>query len=87
MMENVFQFRRIVDRYRALAGDFGHPVALSAFGLSREDIEKVFGELEEDYHISRFLKFTLQTSSEEAFSINSFPQSHVAMDREIESML
>ncbi|MGH9603395.1 MAG: hypothetical protein ACRD24_13510, partial [Terriglobales bacterium] len=74
--------------YRTLAGGFGRPVALSAFGLQREETERLFGALDEDYHISRFFHFTLDPASqEESCSINAFPQSHVALDAEIETIL
>ena len=80
--------REIVDRYRAVAGQFGKPVALSTFGLEREEIERLFSAFDEDYHISRFFHFTLDPAvQEQSFSINSFPQSHVSLDAEIESIL
>jgi hypothetical protein len=80
--------REIVDRYVAAAGGFGQPVALSAFGLERGETEKLFSALDEDYHISRFLKFTMEAAqAKNTFSINSFPQSHVSIDREIETIL
>ena len=80
--------REIVERYRTLAGAFGKPVALSAFGLEREQAERLFSSFDEDYHISRFFHFTLDPASQEkAGSINSFPQSHVALDAEIETIL
>ena len=34
--------RELVDRYRALAGDFGTPVPLTAFNLSRAETEQLF---------------------------------------------
>ena len=78
----------VVERYRTLAGGFGRPVALRAFGLGREETERLFGAFDEDYHISRFFHFTLDPASqEEAFSINSFPQTHVSLDAEIETIL
>jgi hypothetical protein len=80
--------REVVERYRALAGGFGRPITLSAFGLSREDAERLFSTFDEDYHISRFFHFTLDPAAQEqAYSINSFPQSHVSLDAEIETIL
>jgi hypothetical protein len=77
-----------VERYRALAGRFGKPVALSAFGLLRQDGEELFSALDEDYHISRFVHFTLDSAApDEVWSINSFPQSHVSLDEEIQAIL
>ncbi len=80
--------REVVERYRALAGGFGKPVALGAFGLPREEGEKLFGAFDEDYHISRFFHFTLEPAAQgDAWSINSFPQTHVSIDTEIETIL
>jgi len=80
--------REVVERYRAVAGGFGRPVALSAFGLGREETERLFSTFDEDYHISRFFHFSLDPAGQEkAWSINSFPQSHVALDAEIETIL
>jgi hypothetical protein len=80
--------REVVERYRAIAGDFGRRVALRTFGLEREEAEALFSAFDEDYHISRFFHFTLDPAAqEEAWSINSFPQSHVSLDAEIETIL
>jgi hypothetical protein len=78
----------LVRSYLALAGSFGRPVPLSAFDFGREETERLFSALDEDYHISRFLEFTQEPSGpEDTYSINSFPQTHVAMDPEIETIL
>lgn len=83
--------REVVEKYRALAGGFGRPVALAAFGLSREQTERDFAIFDEDYRISRYFHFTLETSAAarpaENFQINGFPQSHVSLDPQIESLL
>ena len=83
--------RNLIEKYRQLAGGFGRPLALAAFGLSREETERVFGIFDEDYHISRFFHFSLQPAgenrAERTYRINGFPQSHVALDAEIESIL
>lgn len=83
--------RDVVEKYRQLAGGFGRPVALAAFEFSPEETERVFGIFDEDYHISRFFRFSLQPPAAEpsaqAYRINGFPQSHVALDAEIESIL
>jgi hypothetical protein len=81
----------VVEKYRRLAGGFGRPLALAAFGLTPEETERVFGIFDEDYHISRFFRFSLQPAdgsrSSQTYRINGFPQSHVALDAEIESIL
>lgn len=82
--------RELVDKYVQLAGGFGLPVALSSFGFSQPDAERVFGVFDEDYHISRYFHFSLQTGTEnavQAYRINGFPQSHVALDAEIKTIL
>ena len=77
--------RDLVEKYRQLSGGFGKPLALAAFGLSVEETERVFGIFDEDYHISRFFQF--RNDSGEAYEINGFPQTHFAIDSEIESIL
>ena len=79
------ELRQVMERYLALAGDFGRPVALAAFGLSREETERVFSVFDEDYHISRYFHFT--HGEGEAYSINGFPQTHLTIDREVRAIL
>jgi hypothetical protein len=85
--------RNLVETYRRLAGGFGRAVPLAAFGLSREETERVFGLLDEDYHISRFFHFTLDPATQAggppivAYQINGFPQTHIAIDAEVETIL
>jgi hypothetical protein len=76
---------RIVQSYLAAAGGYGKPVALSALGFSAKEIEDAFGALDEDYHISRFLDF--QCSAGANYQINGFPQTHVSIDAEIQTIL
>ena len=40
------ELRETVNKYLALAGGYGKSVALSAFGLSREETERVFAGVE-----------------------------------------
>jgi hypothetical protein len=75
----------LVDKYRALAGDFGKPVALSAFALTRAETQRLFSGYDEDYHISRFFHFS--EAQGEKFSIDGYPATHVSLDREIETIL
>ena len=83
--------REAVGKYRILAGAFDRPVELAAFGLTREEIERAFGVFDEDYHLSRFFRFTLDPAlakfPEKIYRINGFPQSHVSLDVEIERVL
>jgi hypothetical protein len=75
----------LVRLYRSLTGEFGQPVALSAFGLTKVETERLFSGYDEDYHISRFFQFS--EAGGEKFSINGVPATHVSLDAEIESIL
>jgi hypothetical protein len=75
----------LVDKYRAIAGDFGQPVALSSFTLTRAEVERLFSGYDEDYHISRFLHFS--DAGGEQFSINGAAATHVSIDRDIQTIL
>jgi len=83
--------RDVIEKYTHLAGGFGRPLALAAFGLSPDETERVFGIFDEDYHISRFFHFSLQPAtgphSSQSYRINGYPQSHVSLDAEIQSIL
>lgn len=78
--------RAILDRYLALAGGFGAPVALERFAFSREELERAFAILDEDYLISRYFHFTTQPGVA-AFRINGFDHTHVAIDAGIQTVL
>jgi len=75
----------LVRLYRSLTGEFGGPVALSAFGLTKVDTERLFSGYDEDYHISRFFQFS--EADGEKFSINGALATHVSLDAEIETIL
>ncbi len=77
--------RELVRLYRQHAGEFGRPVALSAFGLSHAEIERIFSALDEDYHISRFLHFSCVDGS--TFLISAKPATHVSIEPAIRSIL
>jgi hypothetical protein len=75
----------LVRLYRSHGADFGQPVALSVFGLTPADTERLFSGYDEDYHISRFFHFT--EAAGQKFSINGFSATHVALNAEIETIL
>jgi hypothetical protein len=77
--------REVVNKYLAVAGGYGKPAALASLSLSPQDLERTFGQLDEDYHISRFIHF--QCAAGANFAINGFPQTHVSIDAEIQSVL
>jgi hypothetical protein len=81
----IMSLRDLVRLYRSLVGDFGEPVALSAFGLTNAETERLFSGYDEDYHISRFFQFS--EGAGEKFSINGIPATHVSLDAEIQSIL
>jgi hypothetical protein len=77
--------RELVRFYRSLGGEFGHAVALSAFGMTKAETERLFSGYDEDYHISRFFRFS--EAAGEKFSINGVLATHVSLDAEIETIL
>jgi len=78
----------VVKKYRELVGGLGPAVSLSDFGFPRADAEKFFSELDEDYQISRILHFQNREAEHfPVFRINGFPQTHITLDAEIESLL
>ena len=81
----IMSLSQLVRAYRLHAGEFGQPVALGAFALSPAETERLFSAYEEDYHISRFFRFT--EGRGQKFSINGFSATHVSIDPEIQTIL
>jgi hypothetical protein len=81
----IMNLRLLVERYLALAGVFGKPVALSSFGLTVPETEKLFSSYDEDYHISRFFQFS--NSGGTSYNIDNEPATHISIDAEIRSIL
>ena len=75
----------IVGKYLEVAGGFSFLAPLADFGMQREEVERVFGAFDEDYHISRYMHFMQVSGS--AYKINGFEQTHVSLDEEIEFIL
>jgi hypothetical protein len=79
----------VVKKYLAVAGGYGKSVTIASLEIPREETERVFDFLDEDYHISRFFHFHNASGGDPsaAFLINGFPQTHIAIDQEIQSIL
>jgi hypothetical protein len=80
----------LLKKYLATSGGYGKTVALASLGYSREETQRIFNALDEDYHISRFFHFSTAagaSSSAPSFTISGFPQTHVSIDPEIQSIL
>lgn len=75
----------VVKKYLAAAGGYGKFVSIASMGIPPDETERVFDFLDEDYHISRFFHFLNEAGK--SYQINGFPQTHVAIDSEIESIL
>jgi hypothetical protein len=82
---SIMPLRELVRLYLSRAGKFGEAVAFSAFELKKEETERLFSGYDEDYHISRFFKFSEVEG--EKFSISGIPATHVTLDGEIETIL
>ena len=81
----IMPLRELVRIYLSRAGKFGEPVALSVFGLTNAVAARLFSGYDEDYHISRFFRFS--EAEGERFSINGIPATHVTLDAEIQTIL
>jgi hypothetical protein len=79
------QLGEMVEKYLAAAGGYGKTVPLTSLGLSREETERVFDVLDEDYHISRFFHFSNAVGA--SYRINGFPQTHISIDSKIQTIL
>ena len=77
--------QQAVQRYLAPAGEYGKVVPRSVFGMPKKKPKKVLAACYEDYHISRY--FHWRNDSGESYDVNGFPQTHVAIDAEIATIL
>lgn len=77
--------KMMVERYRALTPGWGVSMALSDFGLSTTETERLFSGLDEDYHISRHLHFSKRDG--QAYRISGEEVTHVAIDEAISNVL
>jgi hypothetical protein len=81
----VMTLKQIVEKYLAIAGGFTFLAPLADFGLQRNEVERIFSALDEDYHISRYFHFS-QVSGP-GYLIDGFEQTHISIDEEIQSIL
>ena len=79
----------VVKKYLAVAGGYGKSVTIASLGIPHEETERVFDFLDEDYHISRYFHFRDASGDGTTgiFLINGFPQTHISIDQEIQSIL
>ena len=75
----------LVERYLALAGNFGHPLPLSSFALNDQEITRLFQSFDEDYHISRYLHFLKLTGK--TYAIGGEDVTHVSIQEAIKEIL
>lgn len=83
------QLNELVVGYRELATRTGEPVALTDFGLPKEELERELAAFDEDYQISRFLQFTQEAEApaEAVFTVNGEPCTHLRILPGIDSLL
>jgi len=77
--------RNVIDKYLAVAGGYGKSVPIESLGLSHQETERIFDMLDEDYHISRFFRFS--KAAGQSFQISGFAQTHISIDAEIQDIL
>ena len=86
---------RAVEIYLKAAGQFGRPVHLSQFGLSKPETERAFSVWDEDYQISRYMLLSRAKDEElvslppesRLFLINGHEYSHVTFHSDIQRLL
>jgi len=82
------ELSQLVEKYLAIAGQYGKSVALVSLDIPREQAEKTLSAFDEDYHISRFFHFACVPGGDDsAYQINGFSQTHVSIDPELQSIL
>ena len=81
----MLSLKEVVDRYSSLAKEWGDPVALEAFGLGPEETISLFTSLDEDYHISRFVNFSLDKGR--LYLVSGNPSTHIQIDATIRELL
>jgi hypothetical protein len=81
----MLSLKEVVDRYSSLAKQWGDSVALDAFGLDPEETAKLFISLDEDYHISRFINFSMGQGR--GYLVSGNPVTHVSIDASIRDLL
>jgi hypothetical protein len=62
-----------VEKYLAVAGQFGETMSLAAFGLPRAEAEAMLSAWDEDYHLHRHFELVPNSwisEAEPAYSIN-----------------
>lgn len=79
------RLRELVEKYLAVGGGYGCAVPISSFSLPHDEAERVFSALDDDYQISRFFHFT--KSAGDVYGVNGYPQTHLSIDAEIQSVL
>ena len=82
---NMLSLKEVVDRYSTLAKQGGEPVALESFALDPEETIKLFTSLDEDYHISRFVNFSMNHGR--VYVISGNPATHIQIDVAIRELL
>ena len=78
------ELNQVVQKYLGAAGSYGRPVPLDALGLSAKEVEDVFSTFDEDYHISRFVNFSMQHGR--LYLISGNPSTHVYIDAAIREL-
>ena len=83
-----------VRKYLELAGEFGKPVPLGSFGISKPETEKLFAAWDEDYQINRFMMLTVEASQDSAgrstheiYQVNGFDCTHITLQPGIRELL
>lgn len=74
----MISLKEVVEKYLELAGGFGQEAPLEGFGLGPAETERLFSTWDEDYQISRYIRWSAQPSAR-TYNINGYPQTHIAI--------
>lgn len=78
--------KEVVEKYLQLAGGFDRETPLESFGLSSSETEQLFSVWDEDYQISRYIRWSAKTGAR-AYNINGYPQTHIVIAAGIREIL
>jgi hypothetical protein len=75
----------LVEQYISLTGGFGQPLALSKFSLTDEEVTRLFNTFDQDYHISRYLRFS--NVNGKSYQISGERITHLSINESVKEIL
>ena len=80
--------RSAVDLYCNAVKEFGHPMPLSQFGLSKQELESLLAAWDEDYHLNRHFELIAPEGEQESvYLVNGVPSTAIVFKESIRHAL